>query len=629
MAINNLAPLRTAISIEAAKQLRDTQLLIDESHRVRPRYFDGKFLAARDLTRDQAYFLARQAGYARALGPGVVDGLLVAAGDTPSQIKVGAGFGYTPGGELVSLNGAVRVSLTQLFRLQTLAVQLGTLGGGISKARPPLRNRTGVFVLGLRALEFSANPVGAYPTSLDGPRQVEEGDIVEATALTLTYFTDASRDQRDTLRGQLARDTFVTGQLPPLPAELLPLALLEIAGDNVRWIDMHLARRAAGQAHADVLGFGFAPRLLREAHLAQYSQQLQELTTRGLSARPTANQYFSALPPAGPMPASAVATGDFSQSWFPPGIDADLALVPEDEIAALVEESLVLPPIDLGAGADALASTAVAILVPVPRHALARTAARLQQRIERATTVPSVRLATKRLPLDAMRLLEARRLPGLTAAAAATAAAHGGVDAVWAELLSQQANAGGQLWYTRRRNLALRPEIAGTVVAVVAAQDNTDNVIRARFTADLATRLDRVLAASTNTTRAEVSKLLASDRLASPVLAQATLAALEAKQKEATDASPTGQINAADVAAVAETFTAPGVGEGLARLVAEKPELVATPEAITKLATSDRLLELDRTLATANTFEATRIATALKVPGGNLRLNLDNVLMPR
>ena len=625
-----LAPLRTAISIEAAKQLRDTQLLIDESHRVRPRYFDGKFLAARDLTRDQAYFLARQAGYARALGPGVVDGLIVAAGDTASEIKVSAGFGYTPGGELVSLNGAVRVSLAQLFRLQTLAVQVGTLGGtlggGISKARPPLRNRTGVFVLGLRALEFSANPVGAYPTSLDGPRQVEEGDIVEATALTLTYFTDASRDQRNTLRGQLARDAFVTGQLPPLPAELLPLALLEITGDNVRWIDMHLARRAAGQAHADVLGFGFAPRLLREAHLAQYSQQLQELTTRGLGARPTANQYFTALPPAGPMPASAVAPGDFSQSWFPPGIDADLALVPDDEIAALVEESLVLPPIDLTAGADALASTAVAILVPVPRHALARTAARLQQRIERATTVPSVRLATKRLPLDAMRLLEARRLPLLTAAAAVAAAADGGVDAVWAELLSQQANAGGQLWYTRRRNLALRPEIAGTVVAVVAAQDNTDNVIRERFTADLATRLDRVLAASTVTTRAEVSKLLASDRLASPVLAQATLAALEAKQKEATDASPAGQINAADVAAVAETFTAPGVGEGLARLVAEKPELVATPEAITKLATSDRLLELDRTLATANTFEATRIATELKVPGGRGRLNLDRVL---
>ena len=30
--------------------MRDARLLVDESHRVRPRYFDGKFLAARDLT---------------------------------------------------------------------------------------------------------------------------------------------------------------------------------------------------------------------------------------------------------------------------------------------------------------------------------------------------------------------------------------------------------------------------------------------------------------------------------------------------------------------------------------------------------------------------------------------------
>ena len=59
--------------------LRARNLLIDESHRRRPRYFDGRFLAARDLTRDQAYFLARQAAYARALGPGVVEGLMFCA----------------------------------------------------------------------------------------------------------------------------------------------------------------------------------------------------------------------------------------------------------------------------------------------------------------------------------------------------------------------------------------------------------------------------------------------------------------------------------------------------------------------------------------------------------------------
>ena len=58
---------RTVIDTETARTLREANLLVEESHRVRPRWFDGKFLAARDLTREQAYFLARQAGFARGL----------------------------------------------------------------------------------------------------------------------------------------------------------------------------------------------------------------------------------------------------------------------------------------------------------------------------------------------------------------------------------------------------------------------------------------------------------------------------------------------------------------------------------------------------------------------------------
>ena len=43
-----------------------------DTGRTRPRYFDGRFLAARDLERDQAYIAARQAEYLRAAGPGVI-----------------------------------------------------------------------------------------------------------------------------------------------------------------------------------------------------------------------------------------------------------------------------------------------------------------------------------------------------------------------------------------------------------------------------------------------------------------------------------------------------------------------------------------------------------------------------
>lgn len=599
---------RTFVSLEAALQLRQANLLIEESHRVRPRYFDGKFLAARDLTRDQAYFLARQAGFARALGAGVVEGLEASAGTVASDLVVEAGFGYTAGGELVSLNRQVRVSLAQLFKLQTLAAQLGVLG----KPLPALRNRSGVFVLGLRALEFSANPVAAYPSTLDGPRVVEEGDIVEAAALTLSPWVDAPAEDFDAQRGRLARDAFVSQSLPPLPAEMLPLAVLAISGDVIRWVDRHLVRRAAGQAHGDLLGFGFAPRLLREAHLAQYSAQLRELLARGATLN--AAQHFSALPAAGPMPAAALNAQNFSQSWFPPGVNAELMLVPEDEIGALVEESLLLPPIDLELSAAEQESTAVAVLVPVTREALARQAARLRQRLARTLATPALRLGAKRLPLEAMRLLAGTRL-GVALPAPLPAADP--VDAVWAELLAAQS----LLWYARRRNLSLRPEIDGTVVAVIDGDDEPEPGPRGRAARPARTdaAVAKLLAKASVFAAADFSRLLVSPKVAaSPLLTRIALHRLDDQRR----------IGSADVAALAEALGAPGVGEGLARLAELKPELRDDAALIDKLAAQPRVLELDRLLANANRFEAERIVAELKL-GGRGRLDLDRVLAPQ
>ena len=44
--------------------------LVLDDRRRRPFYFDGRFLAARDLIREQNYFLTRQADIARAAGFG-------------------------------------------------------------------------------------------------------------------------------------------------------------------------------------------------------------------------------------------------------------------------------------------------------------------------------------------------------------------------------------------------------------------------------------------------------------------------------------------------------------------------------------------------------------------------------
>ncbi len=56
---------REQIGLAELTALRASGALVPDERRERPRYFDGRFLAARDLIRDQQYFLTREAD----LGP--------------------------------------------------------------------------------------------------------------------------------------------------------------------------------------------------------------------------------------------------------------------------------------------------------------------------------------------------------------------------------------------------------------------------------------------------------------------------------------------------------------------------------------------------------------------------------
>src|SRR3954462_2894216 len=102
MVSSSQGPSRIPLSAEQTEALQAAGLLIVDSRRQRPRYFDGRFLAARDLTRDQLYFLSRQADLGRAGGTGIVSGLMVTQIDG-TRMQVSAGHGVTPAGELVSL----------------------------------------------------------------------------------------------------------------------------------------------------------------------------------------------------------------------------------------------------------------------------------------------------------------------------------------------------------------------------------------------------------------------------------------------------------------------------------------------------------------------------------------------
>src|SRR5437868_2701573 len=93
--------------------------LVRNSTRTRPLWFNGRFLAAQDLKRDQDYFLAGQAALGRAAGFGVIHGLnvtrAVSGGEPDAEtIIITAGHGITPGGYPVVLSSDLTVRISDI-----------------------------------------------------------------------------------------------------------------------------------------------------------------------------------------------------------------------------------------------------------------------------------------------------------------------------------------------------------------------------------------------------------------------------------------------------------------------------------------------------------------------------------
>jgi len=414
--------------------------IVLDSRRTRPLWFDGRFLAARDLAREQNYFLQRQADLGRSGGFGVIHGLMV---ETPignaadaETIIIRAGQGITPAGELVMIPSDLTLRLSDLAEEQNLDVQFGLS----TRPATPSRTRTGVYVLALRPVEFTANPITSYPTSIQGSRTTHDGDIVEATAVTLVPYPDpVSNFDASQRRAALAQQIFVTGNSGQLSDSLLPLAMVSIQRGVLDWIDIYLVRRDTGPEYSGVR-FGLTDPAAQQAFLMQYDAQLQEaISTRqqsNLAARFSAGDYFRALPPAGRFPLASVSVADFSQVFFPQQMDVRLSVIPEDELSALIEDSMSLPPIDLTLPASTYANLAVFALVPVPRNGFAALKANLPD-VPLVPTLPQV--TSFRQPIELLRLYQGavtvKAIPPVT-------------NAAWRQAIGQQTFG----FYIRRRS---------------------------------------------------------------------------------------------------------------------------------------------------------------------------------
>jgi hypothetical protein len=439
-----------------------------DRRRSRPRWFDGRFLKAADLNRETNYFLTRQADLAVATGTGVVEGLW-AGEDEATRIRITKGYGMTFDGERVFLPNDVSISLDNISLSDELNVKMGLS----RKPAPPDRSRSGIYILALRPLEFTANPTTSYPVDVDGKREMRDGSIIEATAVTLIPFSyPAGAAKSDQFRrARVAHQVFTENTEYQMPSSTLPLAMIEMRRGRLLWLDSYMVRRDMGSVYSDVLGFGFTPRPLRRSHFKQYDDMIEDVVDErkaaGAGLRFAATEYFVSLPSAGRLPTACVDLNTFTQYYFPDSMDVEMSLIPEDEMGLLIEESMLLPPVLLN-DEDSIQTTSIMIFLPVPRH-IFYSETRALKKLPAPIRFPVKTLRSRFRPKDYLNIFQSR-LPEFQEPE--TGNLNTLKEVAWKRLLAGTSF----VWYVRRRNVSYKDEISGTAVHVMTNEhrDETD-----------------------------------------------------------------------------------------------------------------------------------------------------------
>lgn len=594
MAETELGLSRKKISVAELLEHKKNHTIVEDERRRRPLWFDGRFLDAKALTAEQHYFLSRQADIARVVGVGVVQGLMVTrVENTARTIKITAGHGITPAGEMVMLpDDFNNLDLSNVALQQQLDLQFGLA----ELPHQSLHNRSGLFILALRPVVYTADPLSSYPTSVTGERSAEDRNIIEATAITMLPYPDqGARTELTRRRAHVAREIFIDGSQKGQPTGVLPLAMLALNEGVIQWVDPYLVRREVGSAEQDIFGLGLAPRVLREAFLRQYFHHLDDMAgTLEKEQNFVAADHFLALPPAGPLPLSAINTTDFSQRFFPMEMDVELTVIAEDELSSLLEESYSLPAIDLTRSGEDYESTSVQIMVPLPRHRIRKVSLSLKSLVKRLSAV-APGIVAKRTPLlTIMNILKHKELQ--TDEEITTA-----LD-VWRGVLQST----DTLWYARRRNVSYKADVVSLPIPVTRDEEEVETEVENRFdNLNIQPFFDRIKL-GTIAARSEVMTLLGTTRFRLGPKIMTRAAARELQPVE------TGtRINRLRVLSVSERFSAPKFGQGIQRLKDIKPEIDDVETVANVIAGSRKVPELDRVSSLLTGKDLTSFANAV------------------
>lgn len=581
------------LQAEDRTRLIRQHVLFGDARRWRPRWFDGRFLAASDLQAEQNYFLVRQADLGRAAGSGIIEGLMVAEEPETEQLRIEPGSGVTDRGELIVVPEALVVAPANIPEIQRLDAAFGLQ----PLPAEPGRNRTGLYVLALRLVEWTANPIGAYPTSLTGRRTVEDGTIVEGVAVTFIPYPDRGNEETwERRRARVAREIFAEGNDRGVNSGALPIAMVALRGNFIEWVDPFMVRRETGAERPAGMDFGFGARSLREAHLLQYQRHLADAFALHSSEPFPATTYFDALPPVGQFPAGMVDADRLTQRFFPPGIDVELSFVPEDELPALIEESLLLPPIDLTDSVEERAGTGVIVLVPLPRSKFNQRRAGLPNFDAELPVLRPAFLQLKALATPKQLLLGRLRAPILLERRPE--------EEPWRDLL-RDALQKPLLWFVRRRHLPVASNVAGTPVSATSVHkaDPRKLVDIVRGNESLTERFERVKAVKSREVDMLTARLAETRFVDRPALVKSMLASAGGEAGS--------DLRAEDIVAKLAPAADEKLGEGLTLLENEDAVLGRTL-ATDRVAETGVLADVDRIARRVPREKMPEFAAALK-----------------
>jgi hypothetical protein len=525
-------------------------------------------------------------------GVGVVRGLFVERSEGQARkVKIEAGHGVTSAGELVMINDDIEIDLAKVEEIQKLDVSFG-----LSKLpKQAAVNRSGLYILALRPVEYTGYPVTSYPTTIDATRTVEDGHIIEATAISLIPYPDqSSRIELNERRQHVAREIFLEGSKKGQPTGVLPLAMIALNLGVIQWLDVFMVRREVGSLNHDVLGLGLSPRALQEAHLRQYHSHLTEtLALSGTgSSHMSASEHFASLPAAGPMPAASINLDDFSQSFFPSGMQVDLSIIAEDELPALIEDSYALPGLDLNLEAEAFESTSVLVVIPVSRSSLRQHSLSLKS-LQRSLLAAAPGQVAKRKPIDALKDLEKRRQQTIVSNDELE-------ESKWRQLLQSLET----LWFIRRRNISYRADIVASPLMITQDELAIESLISARFRdLGLTRTIGNIKRRGSSAAESEIVNLFSS-----PVFLTGSDIAVKAAVSEINGLE---KVDRASVLTVSERFTRDSFGEGVSKLESANPTLASNKKKLDIVANSGKLPELDLIAKTLSPQEFEKFSAEL------------------